>query len=97
MHPKIVTSTAKKRAAQSFGRSGHRVKHKPATATLANYFKMKARADQLHISGLSPPDKPEKQTSGCLPLASEHTVPQDKLTPTSLILFEEVMRFIWNN
>nr|XP_020502050.1 ATPase family AAA domain-containing protein 5-like isoform X2 [Labrus bergylta] len=87
---KNVSSSSKKRAAQSFGRSARKRKANPATVSLANYFKMKNKADLLHSGGLSPSEKtdgkkPGNQTAGC-----DHRVPQNKKTATSLILFEEV-------
>ncbi|XP_073330466.1 ATPase family AAA domain-containing protein 5b isoform X2 [Pagrus major] len=88
--PKNVTSTSKKRAAQSFGRSRRKLKANPATITLANYFTMKAKADHLHFGGPSPSEKPDCKTSGSPSPASDQTVAQNKKTATSLILFEEV-------
>lgn len=83
VHPKNVTSTIKKRAAQSSGRKG---KANPAAVTLANFFKMKAKADDLRFGGLTPSEKPDStKSAGC-----DQTVPQSKKTATSLILFEEV-------
>ncbi|XP_035515535.1 ATPase family AAA domain-containing protein 5b [Morone saxatilis] len=87
---KNVTSTSKKRAAQNVGSFSRKRKANPATVTLANYFKMKAKADHLHLGGLSPSEKPDGQTSGSPSPASDQTVPQNKKTATSLILFEEV-------
>ncbi|KAG7227667.1 hypothetical protein INR49_029428 [Caranx melampygus] len=54
---KNVISTTKKRTVQKFGRSGRKGKARPATVTLANYFKMKAKADHLHFGGPSPSEK----------------------------------------
>uniref|UniRef100_A0A8C4DRS7 AAA+ ATPase domain-containing protein n=1 Tax=Dicentrarchus labrax TaxID=13489 RepID=A0A8C4DRS7_DICLA len=62
----------------------------PSKVTLANYFKMKAKADHLHLGGLSPSEKPDGKTSGSPSPGSDQTVPQNKNTATSLILFEEV-------
>lgn len=90
MQPKNVTSTSKRRAAQKFGRSSRKGKPNPATVTLANYFKMKAKADHLSSGDLSPSEKPDGKTSGCRSSGSDQTVPQNKTTATSLILFEEV-------
>ncbi|TKS67993.1 ATPase family AAA domain-containing protein 5 [Collichthys lucidus] len=73
-----VTATSKKRAAQNFGRKG---KARPATVTLANYFKTKAKADQFHFGAPSPSEKPDGKTWS--------RTPQSRKT-TSLILFEEV-------
>ncbi|XP_035856076.1 ATPase family AAA domain-containing protein 5b isoform X2 [Sander lucioperca] len=88
--PKNVPSTSKKRAAQKFGHPSRKGKVNPAIVTLANYFKMKAKADCLHLGGLSPSEKPESEKSGNPSPGSDQTVPQDKKTATSLILFEEV-------
>nr|XP_046266878.1 ATPase family AAA domain-containing protein 5b isoform X2 [Scatophagus argus] len=82
---KNVPSTSKKRAAQNFGRSSHRGKTNPATVTLAKYFKMKAKADHLHLG-----EKPDSKTLGSQSPGPDQTEPQDKKTATSLILFEEV-------
>uniref|UniRef100_A0A3B4ZZI8 ATPase family AAA domain containing 5 n=1 Tax=Stegastes partitus TaxID=144197 RepID=A0A3B4ZZI8_9TELE len=59
--------------------SFHCIKAKPATLTLAHYFKMKAKADHLHFSGMSPCEKPDSQKLG-----------DSSPDSTSLILFEEV-------
>ncbi|XP_039663011.1 ATPase family AAA domain-containing protein 5b isoform X2 [Perca fluviatilis] len=88
--PKNVPSTSKKRAAQKFGHSSRKGKVNPAMVTLANYFKMKAKTDLLHLGGLSPSENPESEKSGNPSPGSDQTVPQDKKTATSLILFEEV-------
>nr|XP_019939908.1 PREDICTED: ATPase family AAA domain-containing protein 5-like isoform X2 [Paralichthys olivaceus] len=83
--PKTVTSTSKKK---NFGRSGRKGKLNPAAVTLTNYFKMKAKADHLHVACLTPLEKlDEKKFSspGC-----DQTVTPSKKTATSLILFEEV-------
>ncbi|XP_027139360.1 ATPase family AAA domain-containing protein 5b isoform X1 [Larimichthys crocea] len=77
-----VTATSKKRAAQNFGRPGRKGKARPATVTLANYFKTKAKADQFHFGAPSPSEKPDGKTWS--------RTPQSKKTATSLILFEEV-------
>ncbi|XP_074486562.1 ATPase family AAA domain-containing protein 5b isoform X2 [Sebastes fasciatus] len=83
-------NASKKRAAQKFGHSSHKGKTNPATVTLANYFKMKSKADHLHFGGLSPSEKPDSEKS-CNPSpGSDQTVPRNKKTATSLILFEEV-------
>nr|WKN12653.1 Atad5b [Chaunax abei] len=87
---KNVTSTSKKRVPQNFGRSGRKGKAHPATVTLANYFKMKAKADHSHFRGPSPSVKPDSKTSGSCSPGSDQTVTQNKQTVTSLILFEEV-------
>lgn len=88
--PKNVTSTSKKRAAQNFGRSGRKGKANPATVTLANYFKMKAKSDHLQFGGLSPSEKPDGKKTGSPSPGSDQTVPQNRKIATSLILFEEV-------
>lgn len=85
MRPKKVTFTSKKRAAQN-----SKGKVNPATVTLTNYFKMKAKADHLHFGGLSPSEKPDSTKSDNPSPGSDQTVPQNKKTATSLILFEEV-------
>lgn len=83
--PKNVTSTSKKRAAKNS--SNRKIKAKPATLTLAHYFKMKDKADHLQTGGPSPAQKPNINSS---PANCVQTVPQEKKTATSLILFEEV-------
>ncbi|XP_059195593.1 ATPase family AAA domain-containing protein 5b [Centropristis striata] len=90
MRPRNVTSTSKNRAAQKFGHSSHRGKANPTTVTLANYFRMKAKADDLRSGGPSPSEKPDIEKSGNPSPGSDQTAPQDKKTATSLILFEEV-------
>lgn len=87
MAPKNVISSSKKRPAQNFGRKG---KANPATVTLANYFKMKAKADHLHFGGMSPSEKPDGKKLNNSSPGSDQTVQQNKKTATSLILFEEV-------
>ncbi|XP_071361455.1 ATPase family AAA domain-containing protein 5b [Trachinotus anak] len=88
--PKNVISTTKKRTAQKFGRSHRKGKANPATVTLANYFKMKAKADHLHFGGLSPSEKPDSKKSGSPSPGCDQTGPRSRTTATSLILFEEV-------
>ncbi|XP_044044944.1 ATPase family AAA domain-containing protein 5b isoform X2 [Siniperca chuatsi] len=88
--PKNVTSTSKKRVAQNFGHSSRKGKANPATVTLANYFKIKAKADHFHFCGLSPSEKPDSKKSGKSSPGCDQTVPPNKKTATSLILFEEV-------
>lgn len=83
---KNVISTTKK----NFGRSGRKGKARPATVTLANYFKMKAKADHLHFGGPSPSEKPDSKKSGSPSPGCDQTRPRSKRTATSLILFEEV-------
>ncbi|XP_040891121.1 ATPase family AAA domain-containing protein 5b [Toxotes jaculatrix] len=88
--PKNVISTSKKRAMLNIGRSSRKGKANPATVTLANYFKMKAKADHLHFRGLSPSEKPDSKKSGNPSPGCDQIVTQRKKTATSLILFEEV-------
>ncbi|XP_070827795.1 ATPase family AAA domain-containing protein 5b isoform X2 [Chaetodon trifascialis] len=87
---KNVTSTSKMRAAQNFGCSRRKGKANPASVTLANYFKMKAKADHLHSGGLLPSAKPDSKTSCSPSPGCDKSEPQNKKTATSLILFEEV-------
>ncbi|XP_008275780.1 ATPase family AAA domain-containing protein 5b [Stegastes partitus] len=82
---KNVISTQKNLAS-----SRRKVKAKPATLTLAHYFKMKAKADHLHFSGMSPCEKPDSQKLGDSSPDCDQIVLQNKKTATSLILFEEV-------
>lgn len=89
MLPKNVTSISKRRTVQNLSCSHHRAKAKPAAVTLTNYFKMKARADHLQSGDLPPSEKPVDKNSS----SSAETVPRDRKTATSLILFEEVNRF----
>uniref|UniRef100_UPI0037E72ED4 ATPase family AAA domain-containing protein 5b n=1 Tax=Semicossyphus pulcher TaxID=241346 RepID=UPI0037E72ED4 len=86
----VKNVTSKKRAAQSIGRSTRKGKANPATVTLSNYFKMKAKADLLHSGGLSPSKKPDGNTYDNPSTDSDQTASQNKKTATSLILFEEV-------
>ncbi len=90
MPPKNFPSTSRKRAAQKFGRSRRKGKANAATVTLASYFKMKARADQLHLGGLTPSEKPDGKTSSSPSPGFDQSAAQNKKTATSLILFEEV-------
>ncbi|XP_026160120.1 ATPase family AAA domain-containing protein 5b [Mastacembelus armatus] len=93
VHPKNLKSSSKKRAAQNGGCSGSKGKANPATVTLTNYFKMKARADHLHIGGCSPSEKPDSKKLDIPSLVCDQTMPENKKTKktaTSLILFEEV-------
>ncbi|XP_047435171.1 ATPase family AAA domain-containing protein 5b isoform X2 [Mugil cephalus] len=84
--PKTVTSTSKKRAAKNLSCSSRKIKAKPATLTLAHYFKKKDKADDLQSAGPSPAQEPNVSSSpDC-----NQIVPQGKKTMTSLILFEEV-------
>ncbi|CAJ1053579.1 ATPase family AAA domain-containing protein 5b isoform X2 [Xyrichtys novacula] len=88
--PKNITFTSKKRAAQSLCRPGRKAKSNSAAVTLANYFKMKNKADLLHSGGLSSSEKPGSKKSDHPSTGSGQSVPQSKKTATSLILFEEV-------
>ncbi|XP_030590037.1 ATPase family AAA domain-containing protein 5b [Archocentrus centrarchus] len=88
--PKNVTSASKRRTVQKLSCSRHRAKAKPATVTLTHYFKMKAKADHLQSGGLPPFEKPEDKKPVKSSTSSDETVPHDKKTATSLILFEEV-------
>ncbi|CAK6953430.1 ATPase family AAA domain-containing protein 5b [Scomber scombrus] len=83
--PKNVISSSKKRPAQN--RKG---KANPATVTLANFFKMKAKADHLHFGGLLPSENPDRKKPDSSSQGSDQTALQNKKKATSLILFEEV-------
>lgn len=84
---KNVTTASKKKAAQSIVRSARKIKPNPAVVTLANYFKMKNKADLLQSADLTPSEKPHCRNSD---QASDRRASQNKKTATSLILFEEV-------
>ncbi|KAF7659960.1 hypothetical protein LDENG_00290480, partial [Lucifuga dentata] len=87
--PKIVISTSKKKPGQNISRCGRKGKSQVATVTLANFFKMKVKADNLHFGVLPPSEKPDKKF--CKPLPGfEESILQSRMTATSLILFEEV-------
>ncbi|AWP05813.1 putative ATPase family AAA domain-containing protein 5 isoform 2 [Scophthalmus maximus] len=88
--PQNVISTSKKKAAQNSGRSSCKGKANVAAVTLANYFKVKARADRLHFDGTSPFEKPDGKKLGNSSRSCDQTVSRSKKTATSLILFEEV-------
>ncbi|XP_028285141.1 ATPase family AAA domain-containing protein 5b [Parambassis ranga] len=88
--PKSVSSTSKMRAARTSGRSGRKGKAKPATVTLAHFFKAKAKADLFHFGGLPLSVTPGSQQGGDTTAGSDQTALKDKKTATSLILFEEV-------
>ncbi|XP_063739837.1 ATPase family AAA domain-containing protein 5b isoform X2 [Eleginops maclovinus] len=90
VRPKNITCTSKKRAAQNLAHPSRKGKANPATVTLNNYFKMKAKADRLHFGDLLPSDEPDGWKSGNQSPGSDQTLPQNKKTATSLILFEEV-------
>ncbi|XP_056264795.1 ATPase family AAA domain-containing protein 5b isoform X2 [Pseudoliparis swirei] len=91
VRPKNVTSTSKNRAAQKFGHSSRKGKLRPAAVTLANYFRVKAKADHIHAKSPSPSHKPDGEGSGNQsPPGSDPMAPKNRKTATSLILFEEV-------
>ncbi|XP_014847455.1 PREDICTED: ATPase family AAA domain-containing protein 5 isoform X2 [Poecilia mexicana] len=73
--PKNIVSTSKKRAARNS--SSRKFRAKPATVTLARYFKAK--------TGKAKTEAAEYSSAGC-----DQEVPHNKKTATSLILFEEV-------
>lgn len=83
-------STTKKRAAQKLGRSGLKQKPSQAAVTLADFFKVKAKADPLHSGGLLPSGKAASRTAGCSSSGPDGTTSRQKKAATSLILFEEV-------
>ncbi|XP_074549563.1 ATPase family AAA domain-containing protein 5b isoform X2 [Halichoeres trimaculatus] len=87
---KSVSSVSKKKAAQSIVRSTRKIKPNPAVVTLANYFKMKNKADLLQSAGMTPSEKPLCKNSDHASTDSDQRAPQNKKTATSLILFEEV-------
>ncbi|KAK5899400.1 hypothetical protein CesoFtcFv8_008885 [Champsocephalus esox] len=84
---KNITCTSKRKAAQKLGHPSRKGKANQPTVTLTNYFQMKAKADRLH---LLPFDEPDGRKSVNPSPGSDQTVPQNKKTATSLILFEEV-------
>ncbi|XP_027874521.1 ATPase family AAA domain-containing protein 5b [Xiphophorus couchianus] len=73
--PKNTVAASKKRAARNS--SSRKFKAKPATVTLARYFKMK--------TGKAKTKEVENSSAGC-----DQEAPRNKKTATSLILFEEV-------
>ncbi|XP_075946342.1 ATPase family AAA domain-containing protein 5b isoform X2 [Anarhichas minor] len=90
VRPKNVPSTSKSRAARKFGPSRRQGKTNPATVTLANYFKRKAKADHAHFGGPSPSEKSDGERSGDPSADSDQPAPKNRKMATSLILFEEV-------
>ncbi|KAK1885733.1 ATPase family AAA domain containing protein 5 [Dissostichus eleginoides] len=90
VRPKNITCTSKRKAAQNLGHPSRKGKANQATVTLTNYFKMKAKADRLHFGDLLPSDEPDGRKPVNPSPGSDQTVPQNKKTATSLILFEEV-------
>lgn len=87
VRPKNITCTSTRKAAQKLGHPSRKGKANQPTVTLTNYFQMKAKADRLH---LLPSDEPDGRKSVNPSPGSDQTVPQNKKTATSLILFEEV-------
>lgn len=90
LRPKNSSATTKRRAARKLGRSGLQQKPSPAAVTLADFFKVKAKADRLHSGGLLLPGKAASTTAGCSSSGPDGTMSRHKHTATSLILFEEV-------
>ncbi|XP_034059432.1 ATPase family AAA domain-containing protein 5b isoform X3 [Gymnodraco acuticeps] len=90
VRPKNITCTSKRKAAQNLGHPSRKGKANQPTVTLTNYFQMKAKADRLHFGDLLPSDEPDGRKSVNPSPGSDQTVPQNKKTATSLILFEEV-------
>ncbi|XP_068177688.1 ATPase family AAA domain-containing protein 5b [Antennarius striatus] len=84
--PKNVTSISKRRVPKKIGCSRSSTKAPPAAGYLANYFKMKAKADLSRSSGFTSSENPPARCS----LDSEQIETRNKQTATSLILFEEV-------
>lgn len=87
LRPKTVATASKKRAAQRLGRSGLKHKASQAAVTLADFFKVKAKADPLHSGGRADDRPAGRSSSGPGGTTSRH-----KRAATSLILFEEVKR-----
>ncbi|MEQ2283753.1 hypothetical protein AMECASPLE_014864 [Ameca splendens] len=85
-----LASKSKTRAARNLSSSGRKFKAKPASVTLAHYFKMKGKADRLDISYTSTAGKPETEEVENSSAGCDQTVPKSKKTATSLIVFEEV-------
>lgn len=92
LRPKTVTTTSRRRAAQRLGRSGLKQKPSQAAVTLADFFKVKAKADPLHSGGLSAPGKADDRPAGRSSSGPGGTTSRHEKTATSLILFEEVKR-----
>ncbi|XP_056136515.1 ATPase family AAA domain-containing protein 5b [Lampris incognitus] len=82
--------TSKKRPAQKLGRPQHKRKPSPATVTLANFFKTKAKADLFLFGGLSSKHPVSKKLHNPSPGSTDEAVSRSKTTAMSLILFEEV-------
>ncbi|KAM4603647.1 ATPase family AAA domain-containing protein 5b [Polymixia lowei] len=88
---KNVISSSNKRGGKTLGRAGRKRKPGPATVTLANFFKMKANADDLLSGGPGEsPEKPDIEESRNTSPSTDETTSRRKKTATSLILFEEV-------
>ncbi|MEQ2206715.1 hypothetical protein XENOCAPTIV_002034 [Xenoophorus captivus] len=77
-------------SARNLSSSGRKFKAKPASVTLAHYFKMKGKADRLDVSYTSTAGKPETEEVENSSAGCDQTVPKSKKTATSLIVFEEV-------
>ncbi|KAM8879074.1 ATPase family AAA domain-containing protein 5b isoform 2-T2 [Spinachia spinachia] len=82
-------ATPRNRAAKTSVRSRGRGKTSAAAATLADYFK-KAKADHAYFGDPSASEKADGEKSNELRQGCGQTVPKDRKTATSLILFEEV-------
>ncbi|KAM6971931.1 ATPase family AAA domain-containing protein 5b, partial [Aplochiton taeniatus] len=87
---KKAVSTTKKRYRQKPNGCNHGRKSNPAAITLANFWKMKCKAESLHLD--LPSENAEPQTSAVPPPGTDKlsTLAQNKKIATSLILFEEV-------
>nr|XP_040042118.1 ATPase family AAA domain-containing protein 5b isoform X2 [Gasterosteus aculeatus aculeatus] len=86
VRPKIATMTSRNRAAKRFGGCSRSGKTTAPAATLADYFKKKAKADRAHFGGpKTDGEEPDGLRPGC-----GQTVPKNRKTAMSLILFEEV-------
>ncbi|XP_067115939.1 ATPase family AAA domain-containing protein 5b [Osmerus mordax] len=87
-----LVSSSRKFPRQNSCSTRHKGKGNQAAITLANFFKMKSKAESIAVDGLS-----SKNTD--IQISSNHPSPdneepatgkQNKMTTTSLILFEEV-------
>ncbi|XP_037328759.2 ATPase family AAA domain-containing protein 5b isoform X2 [Pungitius pungitius] len=90
VRPNIAASTSRNRAAKKSGRSGRSGKTSAPAATLADHFKKKARADRAHFGGPLASEKTDGEKSDDPQPGRGRTVPKNRKTATSLILFEEV-------
>ncbi|CAG5942061.1 unnamed protein product [Menidia menidia] len=80
------TTTSKKRPALNTSSSGRKIKAKPATVTLAHYFKRREVADHPHFGVMKPGGRGlDGSLTNC-----DQTATRSKRMATSLILFEEV-------